>query len=108
MTCTALCSVRAIWCWAGATFTSAPPGHPRWTRDNAGGIGGAYLCVYGMEGPGGYQFVGRTLQMWNTFHSTTEFPPGTPWLLRFFDELPFYSLSAAELLECRAAFSRGR
>ena len=39
-----------------------------WTPENAVGIGGAYLCVYGMEGPGGYQFVGRTLQMWNTFH----------------------------------------
>ena len=38
-----------------------------WTPENAVGIGGAYLCVYGMEGPGGYQFVGRTLQMWNTF-----------------------------------------
>ena len=36
-----------------------------WTPENAVGIGGAYLCVYGMEGPGGYQFVGRTLQMWN-------------------------------------------
>ncbi|HEV7861073.1 MAG TPA: urea carboxylase, partial [Acidimicrobiia bacterium] len=31
-----------------------------WTPENAVGIGGAYLCVYGMEGPGGYQFVGRT------------------------------------------------
>ena len=29
-----------------------------WTPENAVGIGGAYLCVYGMEGPGGYQFVG--------------------------------------------------
>ena len=38
-----------------------------WTPENAVGIGGAYLCVYGMEGPGGYQFVGRTLQMWNTY-----------------------------------------
>ena len=37
-----------------------------WTPENAVGIGGAYLCVYGMEGPGGYQFVGRTVQMWNT------------------------------------------
>ena len=37
-----------------------------WTPENAVGIGGAYLCVYGMEGPGGYQFVGRTIQMWNT------------------------------------------
>jgi urea carboxylase len=72
------------------------------------GIGGAYLCVYGMEGPGGYQFVGRTLQMWNTFRSTAEFPPGTPWLLRFFDELRFHPVSAGELLEIRDAFPRGR
>ena len=38
-----------------------------WTPENAVGIGGAYLCVYGMEGPGGYQFVGRTVQMWNRY-----------------------------------------
>ena len=58
-----------------------------WTPENAVGIGGAYLCVYGMEGPGGYQFVGRTVQMWNTYRSTREFEPGTPWLLRFFDQI---------------------
>ncbi len=46
-----------------------------WTPENAVGIGGAYLCVYGMEGPGGYQFVGRTVQMWNTWRSTREFDP---------------------------------
>lgn len=79
-----------------------------WTAENSVGIGGAYLCVYGMEGPGGYQFVGRTVQMWNTFHTTAEFPAGTPWLLRFFDELRFYPVSAAELLEIRGAFPRGR
>ena len=79
-----------------------------WTAENSVGIGGAYLCVYGMEGPGGYQFVGRTLQMWNTFHTTAEFPAGTPWLLRFFDELRFYPVSAKELLEIRELFPRGR
>jgi urea carboxylase len=79
-----------------------------WTAENSVGIGGAYLCVYGMEGPGGYQFVGRTVQMWNTFHSTREFPAGTPWLLRFFDELRFYPVSAQELLEIREGFPRGR
>jgi len=79
-----------------------------WTPENAVGIGGAYLCVYGMEGPGGYQFVGRTVQMWNTFRSTAEFSPGTPWLLRFFDEVRFYPVSADELLEMRDAFPRGR
>ncbi len=36
-----------------------------WTAENSVGIGGAYLCIYGMEGPGGYQFVGRTVQVWN-------------------------------------------
>jgi urea carboxylase len=79
-----------------------------WTAENSVGIGGAYLCVYGMEGPGGYQFVGRTVQMWNTFHSTAEFPAGTPWLLRFFDELRFYPVSAQELQEIREGFPRGR
>jgi urea carboxylase len=60
-----------------------------WTAENSVGIGGAYLCVYGMEGPGGYQFVGRTVQMWNTHRSTREFVPGTPWLLRFFSRSTF-------------------
>jgi urea carboxylase len=79
-----------------------------WTPENAVGIGGAYLCVYGMEGPGGYQFVGRTVQMWNTFRSTKEFPPGTPWLLRFFDQVRFFPVSAAELLEIRDTFPHGQ
>jgi urea carboxylase len=79
-----------------------------WTPENAVGIGGAYLCVYGMEGPGGYQFVGRTLQMWNTFQSTPEFCQGTPWLLRFFDQIRFYPVSAEELLKIRDAFPHGR
>src|SRR5690606_28489393 len=47
-----------------------------WTPENAVGIGGAYLCVYGMEGPGGYQFVGRTVQMWNRYRQTRDFVDG--------------------------------
>jgi urea carboxylase len=78
-----------------------------WTAENSVGIGGAYLCVYGMEGPGGYQFVGRTVQMWNTYRSTAEFEPGTPWLLRFFDQIKFFPVSAEELLEMRDAFPHG-
>jgi len=78
-----------------------------WTPETAVGIGGAYMCVYGMEGPGGYQFVGRTVQMWNTFRSTREFEPGTPWLLRFFDRIRFYPVEAGELLEIREAFPHG-
>jgi urea carboxylase len=79
-----------------------------WTPENAVGIGGAYLCVYGMEGPGGYQFVGRTCQMWNTYHATTEFTQDKPWLLRFFDQIRFYPVSAEELLEFRDDFLHGR
>ncbi len=79
-----------------------------WTPENAVGIGGAYLCIYGMEGPGGYQFVGRTLQMYNRFRSTRDFVPGTPWLLRFFDQIRFYPVGAQELLELRADFLHGR
>jgi len=79
-----------------------------WTAENSVGIGGAYLCVYGMEGPGGYQFVGRTVQMWNTYRSTPEFRPGHPWLLRFFDQIRFFPVSAQELLEIRDAFPHGK
>jgi urea carboxylase len=79
-----------------------------WTPENAVGIGGAYLCVYGMEGPGGYQFVGRTVQMWNRFRQTAEFRDGRQWLLRFFDQLRFHPVSADELLRMRADFPMGR
>ena len=79
-----------------------------WTPENAVGIGGAYLCVYGMEGPGGYQFVGRTCQMWNTYKVTDAFAQDRPWLLRFFDQIQFYPVSAGELLEFREDFLQGR
>lgn len=76
-----------------------------WTAENSVGIGGSYLCIYGMEGPGGYQFVGRTLQMWNRYRKTREFEQ--PWLLRFFDQIKFYQVGAEELGEIRREFPRG-
>jgi urea carboxylase len=79
-----------------------------WTPENAVGIGGAYLCVYGMEGPGGYQFIGRTVQMWNRWRSTADFKDGKPWLLRFFDQIRFYEVGAKELLKFREDFPLGR
>ena len=79
-----------------------------WTPENAVGIGGAYLCVYGMEGPGGYQFVGRTCQMWNTYRQTSDFIDDKPWLLRFFDQIRFYPVSASELLKFRDEFLQGK
>ena len=79
-----------------------------WTPENAVGIGGAYLCVYGMEGPGGYQFVGRTIPMWNRYRQTADFKEGKPWLLRFFDQIRFYPVSESELLKLRKDFISGR
>ena len=78
-----------------------------WTAENSVGIGGAYMCVYGMEGPGGYQFVGRTLQMWNRYRAVEAFG-GQPWLLRFFDQIRFYPVSAEELMKIRRDFPLGR
>ena len=77
-----------------------------WTAENSVGIGGAYLCIYGMEGPGGYQLFGRTLQVWNRYRSTPAFE--RPWLLRFFDQIRFFEVSSEELTDMREAFPRGR
>lgn len=77
-----------------------------WTPENAVGIGGAYLCIYGMEGPGGYQFVGRTVPVWNRYKQTEDFTQ--PWLLRFFDQIRFFPVTPDELLHYREAVIQGK
>ncbi len=42
------------------------------------GIGGAYMCIYGMEGPGGYQLFGRTIQVWNSYCCSPAFTDEKP------------------------------
>ncbi len=78
-----------------------------WTPPNVVGIGGAYLCIYGMEGPGGYQLFGRTIQVWNSWRRTGAFRD-RPWLLRFFDRIRFFPVSHEELTEWRRDFPLGR
>ena len=75
-----------------------------WTPQNAVGIGGVYLCVYGMEGPGGYQLVGRTVPVWRHVPGSDE----RPWLLRQFDRLRFTPVTAAELADLRSDVKAGR
>jgi urea carboxylase len=72
-----------------------------WTPANAVGIGGAYLCVYGIQGPGGYQLFGRTVPVWRL-------DADPPWLLRPFDLLRFEPVSPEELLALRAEVAAGR
>jgi len=79
-----------------------------WTPPNVVGIGGAYMCIYGMEGPGGYQLFGRTIQVWNTYREGGAFTEGKPWLLRFFDQIRFFPVSHDELTEWRRDFPLGR
>lgn len=71
-----------------------------WTPPNAVGIGGAVLCVHGMEGPGGCQLVGRTVPIWHAGDDP-------PWRLRHFDELRFEPVEAPRLDELRAASEAG-
>ena len=79
-----------------------------WTPPNVVGIGGAYMCIYGMEGPGGYQLFGRTIQVWNTHRQTQAFIEGKPWLLRFFDQIRFYPVTPEQLVEWRRDIPSGR
>jgi urea carboxylase len=79
-----------------------------YTAEGTVGIGGVYMCIYGMDSPGGYQLVGRTLPIWNKFLKNEVFIDGKPWLLRFFDQVRFYSVTESELDTLRNDFREGR
>ncbi|MDZ5602454.1 urea carboxylase [Pseudomonas sp. RP23018S] len=79
-----------------------------YTAEGTVGIGGMYMCIYGMDSPGGYQLVGRTVPIWNTFVKNPQFADGQPWLLQFFDQVQFYPVSQAQLDDWREAFREGR
>ena len=78
------------------------------TAEGTVGIGGMYMCIYGMDSPGGYQLVGRTLPIWNKFLKNGQFSDEQPWLLHFFDQVRFYPVTEAELTVERDAFREGR
>jgi len=60
-----------------------------------------------MEGPGGYQLVGRTVPVWYLDTPTPGDDPDTPWLLRTFDQLRFHPVGAEELADQRARARAG-
>ena len=89
------------------------------TPEGAVGLGGAYMCIYPMDSPGGYQLIGRTLPIWNTFGRVGPFTPQKPWLLNNFDQArgpsgqsvwsffgePMQSWRAAHLAPCPACIA---
>ncbi|MEO0795300.1 MAG: urea carboxylase [Verrucomicrobiota bacterium] len=78
-----------------------------WTAEGTVGIGGVYMCIYGMDSPGGYQLVGQTVPIWNRYLKTGPFEEGKPWLLRFFDQVRYYPVEEEELVEMRRDFHAG-
>ena len=67
-----------------------------YTAEGTVGIGGVYMCIYGMDSPGGYQLIGRTIPIWSRDRQNPE-----PWLLKNFDKVSFYLVSEDELLRMR-------
>lgn len=80
-----------------------------YTQEGTVGLGGSYMCIYPMNSPGGYQLIGRTLPIWDTFGTSNPklFSKEKPWLLNMFDQIRFYSVSESELDEIRSKFKRG-
>jgi len=79
-----------------------------YTAEGTVGIGGVYMCIYGMDSPGGYQLVGRTLPIWNKYLKNPQFAEGAPWLLRFFDQVCYYPVTENELTGMRDQFRAGK
>ncbi|MEU5153568.1 urea carboxylase [Glycomyces sp. NPDC021274] len=79
-----------------------------WTAEGTVGIGGSYMCIYGMDSPGGYQLVGRTAPIWAGLRDLASFHDGLPWLLRFFDRVVFERVTEDELAHTRRELAAGR
>lgn len=79
-----------------------------YTPRGAVGIGGQYMCIYATDSPGGYQLVGRTIDIWDPRRvQAIEMAKGgsraplmstdSPWLFCLFDRIRFYRISEADL-----------
>lgn len=73
------------------------------TYESSVGLGGAYLCIYGLDGPGGYQLIGRSLPTWRQYSPKDV----VPWTFRFFDQIRFYPVDEAQLKHLRREFKEG-
>ncbi|KAH7143670.1 hypothetical protein EDB81DRAFT_652866 [Dactylonectria macrodidyma] len=79
------------------------------TPRGAVGIGGQYMCIYATDSPGGYQLVGRTVDVWDSRHVGKRQHKNTgrvgsliksdenPWMFSQFDRITFYHVNESEL-----------
>ena len=72
-----------------------------YTPEGSVGIGGCTMCIYGMDSPGGYQLVGKTVPIWSHYKEY-------PWFLKAFDRISFYPVSEKEMQQLRANFRKGK
>ena len=82
-----------------------------YTQEGTVGLGGAYMCIYAMDSPGGYQLVGRTLPIWKTYGNVNAqnlFSRDKPWLLEIFDQIRFFPVSEEQLEQMRGDFRNGK
>ncbi|KAH7412923.1 urea carboxylase [Cadophora sp. MPI-SDFR-AT-0126] len=70
------------------------------TPEGTVGIGGQYLCIYGMDSPGGYQLVGRTVPIWNRYRDVGK-GREEAWLFEIFDQIRFFEVEEKVLDEAR-------
>ena len=70
-----------------------------YTPEGSVGIGGCTMCIYGMDSPGGYQLVGRTVPIWKNYRES-------PWFLKPFDRISFYPVSEEEMHQLRTKFRK--
>ncbi|KXH40553.1 urea carboxylase [Colletotrichum nymphaeae SA-01] len=94
------------------------------TPRGAVGIGGQYMCIYGMDSPGGYQLVGRTVPIWDDVAASAvvsrsrgngssrtdtageqQQQQKQPWMFRLFDRISYYPIPEPDL---DAAITQGR
>ncbi|PHH91569.1 hypothetical protein CDD83_11163 [Cordyceps sp. RAO-2017] len=70
------------------------------------GIGGNYCCIYATDSPGGYQLVGRTVDIWDAksvqadqvqLMAKGSGKADVPWMFRPFDVIKFYAVAESEL-----------
>lgn len=77
------------------------------TAEGTVGIGGVFMCIYGMDSPGGYQLIGRTLPIWNKFKKNQQFE-NQEWLLRCFDQIKYFPVTEQALQQWRRDFEHGQ